>query len=120
FLHKKKDGGRPLALIQVKGGKNLTPAMAREFVGTITSEGASIGMFVVMSKANVSKGVKAALSNGTIEFDGVSYPKAQIFSIEEYFEGLRPNLPPMLNPSSRRERELFEHVPKKESEMAET
>jgi|GEM_PF-217342 DNA modification methylase len=116
----KKDGGRPLALIQVKGGKNLTPAMAREFVGTITSEGASIGMFVVMSKANVSKGVKAALSNGTIEFDGVSYPKAQIFSIEEYFEGLRPNLPPMLNPSSRRERELFEHVPKKESEMAET
>ena len=114
----KKSGGRPLALMQVKGGARLNPAMAREFMGTLDAENAAIGVFLVMSKQSVTKGVNAALSKGTVEFNGETYPKAQVFSIEEYFEGKRPNLPPMLNPSSTRERELFEHAMTGEPEGA--
>ncbi len=114
----KKSGGRPKAIIQVKGGKKVNPSMARDFIGTISNENAALGVFLVMHKSNITRGIRAVLSQGEVSIDGISYPKVQAFSIEEYFEGKRPNLPPMLNLSSDRSRELFKYSNQKEFEGA--
>jgi DNA modification methylase len=110
--------GRPLALMQVKGGNNLNPAMAREFRGTMDTEGAQIGVFLVMAKRNITRGIKSALASETIEFDGTTYPKTQAFSIEEYFEGKYPNLPPMLPAHTSAAPSLFDHAAQRETAEA--
>ncbi len=83
-----------LVLAQVKGGKNITPSMARDFVGTLGEE--DLGVFIVLSNNSVSAGVKSALAKGNIKINDETYPKIQIFSIEDYFQGKRPNLPSLL------------------------
>ena len=85
-----------LVLAQVKGGKNITPSMARDFVGTLHSEKAVLGILVVMSNALITQGVKSALAQDNVKIGERSYPKFQIFSIEDYFSGRKPNIPSML------------------------
>ncbi len=85
-----------LVLAQVKGGQNITPSMARDFVGTVNTENAAFGILIVMSNNLITQGVKSALARGDVKIKGDSYPKFQIFSIEDHFAGRRPNIPPML------------------------
>ncbi len=85
-------------LAQVKGGKNLKPADIRDFVGTMTNEGAALGVFVVMDNSVITKSMRSAAAQETIEILGAKYPKMQIFSVEDYFSGRYPKLPPLINP----------------------
>ena len=91
-------GGRELVLAQVKGGKNLKPADLRDFLGTMTSEGATLGIFVVMENALITPAIRAAAAKRTVTIMTKPYPQVQIFSIEDYFAGHRPTLPPLINP----------------------
>ncbi|MCY4504928.1 MAG: DNA methyltransferase [Hyphomicrobiales bacterium] len=92
-----KKGERLLVLAQVKGGKTITPDMARAFIGTIRNRKATLGVFIIMRNALISKGVKAELAKATVNISGERYPQAQIFSIEDYFDGKRPNLPKLVS-----------------------
>ena len=94
-LGKNKDGKRIDAkiIVSVKGGGNLTPSMVRDLVGTLKNEKAELGVFVCL-KNPTRKMKEAAATAGMFETPfGDSYPKLQIYTISDYFNGLRPNLP---------------------------
>ncbi len=91
------DEERKTVLAQIKGGSNIKPADIRDFIGAINSEKATFGVFVVMKNALITKQIRSAAAQENIEVEGRNYPKIQIFSVEDYFNGQRPNLPPLLN-----------------------
>lgn len=79
--------------VSVKGGKNLTPQMLRDLFGTIKRDGAHAG--VLLTLHTPTKGMKLeAMSYGYMESSlSLEYPKIQIFTIEDYFEGKLVKLP---------------------------
>lgn len=79
------------AIISVKGGKNLTPAMISELCGVREREGADMGLFVCLGKPTKEMRINAAAA-GLI--DG-QYPRIQILTIEDLLAGKRPRLPPV-------------------------
>ena len=94
-LGKNKDGKRIDAkiIVSVKGGDNLTPSMVRDLVGTLRNEKAELGVFVCL-KEPTRKMKEAAATAGMFETPfGESYPKLQIYTVSDYFNGIRPNLP---------------------------
>ena len=94
-LGKNKDGKRIDAkiIVSVKGGGNLTPSMVRDLAGTMSSEKAKLGVFVCL-KEPTRKMREAAVSEKFFSTPfGESYPRLQIYTISDYFNGIRPNLP---------------------------
>ena len=94
-LGKNKDGKRIDAkiIVSVKGGGNLTPSMVRDLVGTLRNEKAELGVFVCL-KEPTRKMKEAAATAGVFETPfGESHPKLQIYTITDYFNGIKPNLP---------------------------
>ena len=80
-------------IVSVKGGDSLTPSMVRDLVGTMGSEEADLGIFVCLRKPT-RKMKEAAAKAGTFETPlGESYPKLQIYTISDHFNGIKPNLP---------------------------
>lgn len=80
-------------IVSVKGGDNLTPSMVRDLVGTLRNEKAELGVFVCL-KEPTRKMKEAAATAGMFETPfGEPYPKLQIYTISDYFNGVRPNLP---------------------------
>jgi DNA modification methylase len=86
------------AIVSVKGGKTVNPAMVRELDGTVKAEKAQMGILILLHKP--TKGmIDAAKHTGSYVYkvSGHSYPKVQIITIEELFAGKRPDMPtPML------------------------
>lgn len=93
------DDDKPqLVLAQVKGGKNISPTHIRDFIGTIENTGAKLGIFIVLENKNITKGMKTAIAKGNITVDKKTYPKIQIYSVEDYFAGRNPpSLPAILD-----------------------
>jgi len=88
--------GRPWGrmLTSVKGGENVGPAMVRDFARVIEREGANLGLFICLNKPTRAMSVEAASVRVADTVHG-DIPKLQIVSIEEWFEGKRPMLPPL-------------------------
>lgn len=86
------------AIVSVKGGKTLNPAMVRDLAGTVSASKAEMGILITLTKP--TKGmVEAAKHSGTYnyEFSGHTYPKVQMITIEELLAGVKPDMPtPML------------------------
>ena len=81
------------AIISVKAGKNVGVAMVRDLKGVIEREKAPIGIFIcaVMPTREMEREAAAA---GVYEgADGRTYPRLQIYTLAEYFQGLRPKVP---------------------------
>ncbi len=80
-------------MVSVKGGDSLMPSMVRDLIGTMGSEKADLGVFVCLRKPT-RKMKEAAAKAGTFETPlGESYPKLQIYTISDHFNGIKPNLP---------------------------
>lgn len=79
------------AVISVKGGKHLSPAMVSELCAVREREGADVGLFICLGKPTKEMKANAAAA-GLI--DG-QYARVQILTIEELLEGKRPRLPPV-------------------------
>ena len=86
-------------LAQVKGGKNLEVRMVREFVGAMQREEARAGIFIVMTKDHVTAEMKReAASAGRFEAQlaggllSLSAPKVQIWSVQEHFRKILPDI----------------------------
>lgn len=84
---------------QVKGGGSVGPAAVRDLQGTMESEGAQMGVLVVMDRVT-EKMREAAAAAGIYRSEGglfeFSAPKVQIVTVEDYFAGRGPQLPPTL------------------------
>lgn len=81
-------------LVSVKGGKTVTPQFVRDLRGTVEREKAQMGVLIMMGKP--SRGVTDEVNHGgtyTWPANNTSYPRLQVISIEELFEGIRPKTP---------------------------
>jgi adenine specific DNA methylase Mod len=80
-------------LTSVKGG-NVGPAMVRDFRGVLTREKAEMGLFICLRRPTPAMLTEAATAGIADTVHG-DLPKLQIVSIEEWFEGKVPRLPPL-------------------------
>lgn len=80
-------------IISVKGGKTLTPSMVNELIGVVEKENAVFGILITIH--NPTDGMKKeAAKAGIVETPlGHHYPKIQIYTISDYFNGRKPELP---------------------------
>lgn len=88
------ESGRPVrGIIQVKGGKTGSPDI-RDFRGTMEREGVDLAIFVCLQHSTPDMRRDAA-SAGFVEsgFTGRSHPRIQILTIEDLFDGKRPDIP---------------------------
>jgi len=93
----RRDG---MAVVSVKGGHHLNPAMIRELHGTVGQEGADVGIFVCLETP--SRDMKlAATAAGFVDLEGRKVPKIQIVTINDLFTSARPvDLPPIYTTST--------------------
>lgn len=88
------ESGRPVrGIIQVKGGKTGS-ADIRDLRGTMEREGVDLAIFVCLQHSTPDMRRDAA-SAGFVEsgFTGRSHPRIQILTIEDLFDGKRPDIP---------------------------
>lgn len=82
------------ALVSVKGGVQINPAMVRDLAGTIQTQRAEMGVLVLMGKPTRGM-IDAAQHSGswTYPLTGQQYPRAQIISVAELLAGQQPAMP---------------------------
>ena len=56
----------------------------------------------------MTAGARQSLAVGTVEITGRTYPKMQLFTIEDYFAGRYPDLPVMLSAYANREPDMID------------
>jgi site-specific DNA-methyltransferase (adenine-specific) len=88
--------GRPYGrlLTSVKAGKNVGPAMVREFRGVIERENAEMGLFICLNHPTREMQIEAVRAGNGKTVHG-PIPRLQIMAIEDWFENRRPQLPPI-------------------------
>jgi DNA modification methylase len=95
IIYFRPDGRRiEKALVSVKGGDTVGVPMIRELHSAMEREKAPIGIFI--TKASPSKPMeKEAAAVGVFhsEATGRSYPRLQILTIADLFDGKRPEIP---------------------------
>lgn len=84
------------AIVSVKGGSVSDPQV-KDLITTIEHEGAQMGLFITLLPPTKPMIVRAAAA-GFYEAGGRTYPKVQILTIEQLFDGRRPEMP-WLDPS---------------------
>lgn len=80
-------------IVSVKGGHQIGPAMVRDLKGTVDREKAGFGIFICIKEPTAEMRKEANTSRMFETPVGTKYPKIQIYTINDYFEGRRPNLP---------------------------
>ena len=91
-------GNSDRVLVSVKGGAT-NPGHVRDLVGTVDSQRAAMGVFVMMNEPTRGM-LEAANQSGTYVHpaNGQRFPKVQIVTVEELLNGKRPNMPMTLLP----------------------
>jgi site-specific DNA-methyltransferase (adenine-specific) len=93
-------GSIEMGVISVKAGDNVNPGMVRDLGRVMERDGHKLGLF--LSAALPTKGMEAeATSHGLVETEFGRFPKLQIFTLAELFQGKRPQLPPVLSPNKK-------------------
>lgn len=80
-------------IISVKGGKTLTPSMVNELIGVVQKENASFGVLITIHSPTDGMKKEAAKAGVVETALGHHYPKIQIYTISDYFNGRKPELP---------------------------
>ncbi|MFW2830161.1 restriction endonuclease [Sphingomonas sp. ID0503] len=95
ILYFKPDGRRTeKALVSVKGGDNVGVQMIRDLHSTMEREKAPIGVFITKAApTSAMEREAAAVGRFHVEATGRSYPRLQIITLPELFQGKRPDVP---------------------------
>ena len=95
-------------IISVKGG-GYGPGAVRDLKGVIERENAEMGILLALENPS-KQTIAEAASAGRYQMPEVSrtYPKIQIFTVEDYFKGIRPDLPDTSETLKRAKREIRE------------
>ena len=108
YFHYLGDSGEiKTGVISVKAGNNVNPAMVRDLGRVMERDGHDLGVFVCA--ALPTRGMEAeADSHGLFETNfggstgvGQRFPKLQIFTLAELFDGRQPKLPPLITSNKR-------------------
>jgi site-specific DNA-methyltransferase (adenine-specific) len=86
-LFQDQSGRKTHVLISVKGGGKLSPAMVRELRGTIEREKAPIGVLVTMHEPSKEMRREATLAGFISGAGGEQFPKLQILTMKQVFDG---------------------------------
>ena len=98
LLNRPDDHNSRLAIAQVKGGRTFRLGELRDFLGVIQRDNAACGVFITVDRVTSRTARAEAAGLGDVTVGGVAHPRAQLWSVEEYFGGVRPNLPSLANP----------------------
>ena len=94
FMYFRDFEGKPhTVILSVKGG-SYSLSMVRDLCRVVERENAAMGVLLALEPP--TKGMLSeASSAGRFQMPGVTrtYPKVQIFTVEDYFAGKRPDLP---------------------------
>jgi DNA modification methylase len=88
-----------IAVVSVKGGKQVNPSMVQSLVGAMKQANAEIGIFICMNKP--TPGMREVADRGGIyrhSATGNKYPKIQIITIAELLAGTKPKMPTVILP----------------------
>jgi site-specific DNA-methyltransferase (adenine-specific) len=80
------------AIVSVKGGEHVSVPMIRDLAHVVDREKARIGVFIALGEPTGPM-LKEAVKAGFYETLYGKYPKVQILTIAELFEGKQPNIP---------------------------
>jgi len=97
FLIDRKRTGR--VIVSVKGGRSVNPAWIRDLAGTVSTEGAEMGLLIIAAKP--TRGLRdAADRSGLYKWpaNNQNFSRVQIVTVEDLLRGNRPLLPPTLAP----------------------
>ena len=86
-----------LALAQVKGTATFSASHFRDFMHVLNRDKAAVGCFLTLNPAPGSARAEAKRF-GTLTVSGKRYDRLHTYSMEDYFSGLQPQLPAMLDP----------------------
>jgi site-specific DNA-methyltransferase (adenine-specific) len=81
-------------LTSVKAGKNVGPAMVREFRGVIEREKAELGLFICLDEPTAAMEKEAVVAGFSKTVHG-KIPRMQVVSIADWFNGKKPQMPPV-------------------------
>jgi site-specific DNA-methyltransferase (adenine-specific) len=84
FNDKSKPDKTGKAIISVKGGKSINPAMVRDLVGTIQSNSADFGILVTLPEPTANMKTEA-VKQGYFQYVRMQIPKVQILSVKDLF-----------------------------------
>ena len=93
LIYFKPDGKTTeIVVVSVKGGENVGVGMIRDLHSVMMRDGAPIGVFI--TKALPTRPMEAeAASAGFFECDAGKFPRLQIITLAELFQGKRPRIP---------------------------
>jgi adenine specific DNA methylase Mod len=80
------------AIVSVKGGENVNVAMVRDLAHVVDREKAKIGVFITLAESTSPMRTEA-VKTGFYETLYGKYPKIQILTIRELFDGKQPKIP---------------------------
>lgn len=80
------------AIVSVKGGENVNVAMVRDLAHVVDRETAKIGVFITLVESTAPMRTEA-IKAGYYETLYGKYPRIQILTIEDLFNGKQPNIP---------------------------
>lgn len=93
FIYFKPEGKTTeKAIVSVKGGDNVNVAMVRDLAHVVDREKAKIGVFITLADSTGPMRTEAVKA-GYYETLYGKYPKIQILTIEDLFDGKQPNIP---------------------------
>lgn len=81
------------AIVSVKAGKNIGPAMVRDLKGVMEREKSPMGILVTAYEPTAEMKREAAASGEYEAEDGRYYPRVQIFTLGMLFDGKKPRVP---------------------------
>lgn len=86
------------AIVSVKGGMNVNVGMIRDLGHVIEREKSDIGVFITLEKPTrpmIEEAAKMGFYHSPL---GKDYPRIQITTVEDIFQGKLPDIPPWIAP----------------------
>ncbi|MEJ7776460.1 MAG: DNA methyltransferase [Sphingomicrobium sp.] len=94
IIYFKPDGKRTeRAIVSVKGGSNVGVPMIRDLHSAMEREKAPIAIFITAASPTAPMEREAAAVGRFEDGFGRTYPRLQILTVAELFQGKRPNIP---------------------------
>jgi SAM-dependent methyltransferase len=97
LLAKPDNGATDQVLAQVKGGRYHIGQL-RDFMGVMERERAAMGLFATVQPIRASGAHAEAAKRGSLLLGASEYPRAQLWSMADYFDGRMPLLPALADP----------------------
>lgn len=100
YIYFKPDGKlTEKAIVSIKGGAHVSDTMVKDLITTVDHEKAKMGIFVTLTpptKPMIARAAAAGFYKPGGEFaklSGADYPKIQILTVSDLFDGKRPKMP---------------------------